>query len=101
MLVFSAKSATVCTTRDEATRKNRRTKPMSTAELIYEKAQSLPATLQSEALQFVAYLASRLDAASEAVKWQQLMRETQAFVAARGITDGDIADEVAAVRGGR
>ena len=68
---------------------------------IYEKARSLPATLQSEALQFVAYLASRLDAASEAVKWQQLMRETQAFVAARGITDGDIADEVAAVRAGR
>ena len=74
---------------------------MSTAELIYEKARSLPATLQSEALQFVAYLASRLDAASEAVKWQQLMRETQAFVAALGITDGDIADEVAAVRAGR
>ena len=30
--------------------------------------------------------------------WLQLMRETQAFVAARGITEGDIADEVAAVR---
>jgi hypothetical protein len=44
---------------------------------------------------------SRLDAASEAVKWQELMRKTQAFVAARGITDGDIADEVAAVRAGR
>ncbi len=74
---------------------------MSTAELIYEKARSLPATLQSEALQFVAYLASRLDAASEAAKWKRLMGETQAFVAARGITDGDIADEVAAVRAGR
>ena len=74
---------------------------MSTAELIYEKARSLPATLQSEALQFVAYLASRLDAASEAVKWRQLMQQTQAFVAARGITDRDIADEVAAVRAGR
>jgi hypothetical protein len=74
---------------------------MSTAELIYEKAQSLPAPLQNEALQFVAYLASRLDAASEALKWQELMRKTQAFVAARDITDGDIADEVAAVRAGR
>lgn len=101
MLVFSVTSATVSGTREEATRKNRRTKSMSTAELIYEKARSLPATLQSEALQFVAYLTSRLDAESEAVKWQQLMRETQAFVAARGITDGDIADEVAAVRAGR
>lgn len=74
---------------------------MSTAELIYEKARSLPASLQTEALQFVEYLNNRLDAAGEAGKWRQLMQQTQAFVAARGITDRDIADEVAAVRAGR
>ena len=101
MLVFSREVGDCSRTREQATRKKRRTKSMSTAELIYEKARSLPATLQGEALQFVAYLASRLDAANEAVKWRQLMQQTQAFVAARGITDRDIADEVAAVRAGQ
>jgi hypothetical protein len=74
---------------------------MSTAELIYEKARNLPATLQAEALHFVEYLDSRRDAASEAEKWRRLLRETQAFVAVRKISDDDIAAETAAVRSGK
>jgi hypothetical protein len=61
----------------------------------------MPAPLQDEALQFMVYLVSRLDARNEAEKWRFLMRETQAFMAARGSTDRDIADEAAAVRAGQ
>jgi hypothetical protein len=71
---------------------------MSTAELIYEKAKSLPGKLQSEALGFVEYLTRRRAAKSESDAWQRLSRETQAVPAVQRISDADIAAEIAAYR---
>jgi hypothetical protein len=42
---------------------------MSTAELIYERARALPDPLQTEALHFVDFLLSRLDARLEDTEW--------------------------------
>ena len=71
---------------------------MSTVELIYEKAKSLPGGLQSEALSFVEYLSRRLAAKTEASEWQRLFCETQRLHSAQSISDDDIAAEIAASR---
>jgi len=42
---------------------------VSTAELIYEKIQRLPANLQTEALHYVDFLLSQRHAQSEAAEW--------------------------------
>ncbi|MCU0784221.1 MAG: DUF2281 domain-containing protein [Verrucomicrobia bacterium] len=73
---------------------------MSTVDLIYEKAKTLPGKLQSEALGFVEYLDRRRAAQTEAAAWQRLLRDTQSL-SARRITDDDIAAEVAAYRAGQ
>ena len=74
---------------------------MSTVDLIYEKAKTLPGKLQSEALGFVEYLGRRRAAQAEAAEWQQLSRATQAMPAVQRITDADIAAEIAAYRAGK
>jgi len=71
---------------------------MSTVELIYEKAKSLPGGLQSEALGFVEYLSRRSAAKVEAAEWQRLFRDTQALPAAASISDDEIAAEIASYR---
>ncbi len=71
---------------------------MSTAELIFEKARSLPNDRQDEALRFVDFLLARLSAEAEAAEWRKLLRETQNAPGVSAITDDDIAHEVAAVR---
>ena len=71
---------------------------MSTVDLIYEKAKSLPGTLQSEALGFVEYLGRRRVAKAETAEWQRLLRNTQTLSAAQRVTDDDIAAEIAAYR---
>jgi hypothetical protein len=71
---------------------------MSTVDLIYEKAKTLPGKLQSEALGFVEYLGRRRAAKTEAADWQRLARETQSLPAAQNISDEDIAAEIAAYR---
>ena len=73
---------------------------MNTADLIYEKAKTLPGHLQSEALGFVEYLDRRRTAKSEAADWQLLARDTQSLPAAQGISEDDIAAEIAAYRAG-
>jgi hypothetical protein len=75
--------------------------PMSTVDLICEKARALPDSLQSEALSFVEYLSRRGTAPNEAAEWQRLSRQTQALSAVERITDADIAAEIAAYRAGR
>ncbi|MDD5139204.1 MAG: hypothetical protein PHY43_02960 [Verrucomicrobiales bacterium] len=74
---------------------------MSTVDLIYEKAKTLPGKLQSEALGFVEYLGRRRTAQAEAGEWQRLARTTQALPAAQRLTDADIAAEIAAYRAGK
>jgi len=74
---------------------------MSTAELIYEKAKSLPGQLQSEALGFVEYLSRRPAAQTEAAEWQRLFRRTQTLAAEQSLTDDDIAAQIAAYRAGQ
>ena len=74
---------------------------MSTVDLIYEKAKTLPGKLQSEALGFVEYLGRRHAAEAEADGWQRLSRATQALPAAQRLTDEDIAAEIAAYRAGK
>jgi hypothetical protein len=74
---------------------------MSTVDLIYEKAKTLPGKLQSEALSFVEYLSRRRSAESEAAGWRELLRSTQTLSASQRITDDDIAAEVAAYRAGK
>ena len=74
---------------------------MSTAELIYEKAKSLPGKLQSEALDFLEYLARRRAASSESVHWESLLHESQSLPSAQRVTDAEIAAEIAAYRAGR
>ena len=71
---------------------------MSTAELIFEKARSLPNDKQNEALRFVDFLLARRSAEAEAAEWRRLLRETQSAPGVSGITDEDIAREIAAVR---
>lgn len=71
---------------------------MSTAELIYEKARSLPSDQQNEALRFVDFLLARRSAEAEAAEWRKLLRETQSSPGVSAITDDEIAREVAAVR---
>ncbi len=71
---------------------------MSTAELIFEKARSLPSDKQNEALRFVDFLLARRSAEAEAAEWRKLLRETQSAPGVSAITDDDIACEVAAVR---
>ena len=71
---------------------------MSTVELIYEKAKSLPGGLQSEALGFVEYLSRRSATKDEAAEWQGLFRDTQTLQAAQSVSDDDIAAEIAAYR---
>jgi hypothetical protein len=71
---------------------------MSTVDLIYEKAKSLPGKLQSEALGFVEYLGRRRAAKAETAEWQRLLRNTQTLSAAQRVTDDDIAAEIAAYR---
>lgn len=71
---------------------------MSTVELIYEKAKSLPGGLQSKALGFLEYLGRRSAANVEAAEWQRLFRDTQALQAGPSISDEDIAAEIAAYR---
>ena len=48
---------------------------MSTAELIFEKARSLPSDQQNEALRFVDFLLARRSAEAEAAEWRNLLRE--------------------------
>jgi len=74
---------------------------VSTIDLIYEKAKTLPGKLQSEALGFVEYLGRRRAAQAEAGEWRQLARATQAMPAAQRITDADITAEIAAYRAGK
>ncbi len=74
---------------------------MSTVDLIYEKAKTLPGKLQSEALGFVEYLGRRRAAKTEAGEWQRLSRATQALPATQRISDDDIAAEIAAYRAGK
>jgi len=74
---------------------------LSTADLIYEKAKTLPERLQSEALSFVEYLERRRAPQAEVAQWQRLLRETQNLSAVRQVTDEDIASEIAAYRDGR
>jgi len=74
---------------------------VSTIDLIYEKAKTLPGKLQSEALGFVEYLGRRRVAQAEAGEWQRLSQATQAMPAAQRITDADIAAEIAAYRAGK
>jgi hypothetical protein len=64
---------------------------MSTAELIYEKAKSLPPPLQSEALHYLDFLQSRRAAEAEAAEWarfstQQLEKQ---YAPEDGIYDAD------------
>lgn len=74
---------------------------MSTVDLIYEKAKTLPGELQSEALGFVEYLGRRRSAQAEAGEWERLSRRTQALPAVERLTDADIAAEIAAYRAGQ
>jgi hypothetical protein len=74
---------------------------VSTVDLIYEKAKTLPGKLQSEALGFVEYLGRRRAAQAEAGEWQRLSRATQAMPAAQSIADTEIAAEIAAYRAGK
>lgn len=74
---------------------------MSTAELIFERARALPSERQAEALRFVDFLLARRNAEAEAAEWRKLLRQTQDLPVARGLTDEDIAAEVAAVRAHR
>jgi hypothetical protein len=74
---------------------------VSTVDLIYEKAKTLPGKMQSEALGFVEYLGRRRAAQAEAGEWQRLSRTTQAMPSAQRITDADIAAEIAAYRTGK
>jgi len=74
---------------------------MSTAELIYEKAKSLPRNLQAEALGFVEYLGRRRAANAEAAEWQRLLLETQGLSTAQRITEAEILAEIAACRAGK
>jgi hypothetical protein len=74
---------------------------MSTAELIFERARALPSEKQAEALRFVDFLLARRDAKAEAAEWRKLLRQTQNLPAVHGLTDTDIAAEVAAVRARR
>jgi hypothetical protein len=74
---------------------------MSTVDLIYERAKTLPGKLQSEALNFVEYLGRRRSAESEAAEWRELLSNTQALSASQRITDDDIAAELAAYRAGK
>ena len=74
---------------------------MSTAELIYEKAKSLPRDLQAEALGFVEYLSRRRAANTEVAEWQRLLRDTQGLAAAQRITEAEILAEIAACRAGK
>jgi len=74
---------------------------MSTAELIYEKAKSLPGKLQSEALGFVDCLSRRPAAPAEAAEWEGLFRRTQTLAAVQSITDDEIAAQIAAYRAGQ
>ena len=75
--------------------------PMSTVDLICEKAKALPDSLQSEALSFVEYLSRRGSAPDESAEWQRLARQTQALPVVERITDADIATEIAAYRAGK
>jgi hypothetical protein len=74
---------------------------MSTADLIYKKAKTLPGKLQSEALGFVEYLSRRSEARTEADEWQELSRETQTLTSAQKISEADIAAEISEYRSGR
>lgn len=74
---------------------------MSTADLIYKKAKTLPDRLQSEALSFVEYLGRRPAAQAEAAAWQRLLRETQNLSTVQRVTDDDITAEITAYRDGR
>jgi hypothetical protein len=74
---------------------------MSMAELIYEKAKSLPGGLQSQALGFVEYLGRRARAEVEAAEWRRLFRETRTLSAAPSISEEEIAAEIAAYRSGQ
>ena len=74
---------------------------MSTAELIFEKARSLPSDKQSEALRFLDFLLARCSAEAEAVEWRKLLRQTQNTPGVSAITDEDIAREVSAARAPR
>jgi hypothetical protein len=68
------------------------------AEMIFEKAKSLPGKLQAEALGFVDYLSRRGEAAKEAAAWKQLATETRALPQVKTISEEDIAAEIAPVR---
>jgi hypothetical protein len=69
---------------------------VSTAELIFEKARSLPSDKQDEALRFVDFLLARHSAEAEAAAWRKLLCETQSSPGVSAITDDDIAREAAA-----
>jgi len=71
---------------------------MNVAELIYEKAKSLPDDLQSEALGFMEYLSRRPKAGVEAAEWERVFRQIQELSQAKGVSDEEIAAEVAAYR---
>ncbi len=74
---------------------------MTTVDLIYERAKTLPDKLQSEALGFVEYLGRRRAAQTEAAEWQRLPRAPQALPATQRIMDDEIAAEIAAYRAGK
>jgi len=71
---------------------------VSVAEMIFEKAKSLPGKLQAEALGFVDYLSRRGEAAKEAAAWKQLGTETRALPQVKTISEEDIAAEIADYR---
>jgi len=71
---------------------------VSVAEMIFEKAKSLPGKLQAEALGFVDYLSRRGEAAKEAAAWEQLATETRALPQVKTISEEEIADAIADCR---
>jgi hypothetical protein len=64
---------------------------MSTVELIAERASSLPAELQQEALRYVDYLLSRSSELDQAVEWTRFSEANLAeqYTAADAIYDED------------
>lgn len=64
---------------------------MSTAEMIFQKAKTLPEPLQTEALHYVDFLLSREEAKADASPWAKLSANQleKHYAPADAIYDGD------------
>ena len=64
---------------------------MSTAEMIFQKAKTLPEPLQTEALHYVDFLLSREEAKADANQWAKLSANQleKHYALADAIYDGD------------